>query len=60
MSEDAVKYNDKYPSTTCPTCGGSLIGDGYRDVIRCEFAEWDDYYDLAPDEKIVYCVDNEE
>jgi hypothetical protein len=60
MSEDAAKYNGSYPSMTCPTCGGTLIGDGYNTVLHCEFAEWDDYAYLAPDEEVVYCVDNNE
>jgi hypothetical protein len=39
----------------CPKCGGTLLGDGYTEVIHCEFSDQDDYFYLAPDEKVVYC-----
>lgn len=43
---------------TCKNCGGTLIGDGYRTVVHCEYAEID--FDLAPDEGPVYCEGEEE
>ena len=39
----------------CPKCGGTILGDGYSTILHCEFADEEDYFDLAPDEKIVYC-----
>lgn len=37
----------------CPNCGGTLVGDGFRTPIHCEFA----YYpiDAEPDGKAFYC-----
>jgi hypothetical protein len=40
---------------TCPRCGGSMLGDGYREVFHCEFAEWHDYRWVTPDDEPVYC-----
>ncbi len=41
--------------TTCPECGGDLIGDGYTTVIHCEYTEEEVYYYAAPDEGPFYC-----
>ena len=46
--------------TTCPNCGGTLIGDGYKSVVRCEFAEYEDYEFHEPDANPVYCRFEEE
>ena len=37
-----------------------MLGDGYREVLHCEFAEWDDYKYLAPDDNPVECRYEEE
>lgn len=39
---------------TCLKCGGSMIGDGYTSVMRCEYAE--EYEFHAPDANPVYCT----
>ncbi|AHK11730.1 hypothetical protein S144_16 [Shewanella sp. phage 1/44] len=41
-------------STCCKTCGGSMIGDGFKNVLHCEFVELgDEVYE--PDSNPVYC-----
>lgn len=40
----------------CENCGGMMVGDGYRSVLHCEYAEWDDYAHMEPDAKPVYCA----
>ncbi len=39
----------------CRDCGGTLEGDGYRSVLRCEFATEDKWDDAAPDAGPIYC-----
>ncbi len=41
---------------SCPVCGGTLIGDGYRDVIRCEDIDSDLIWEAEPDRSPIYCV----
>lgn len=43
----------------CNKCGGRMIGDGFTEIIHCENAEYESYYDLPPDDTPVEC-DNEE
>lgn len=38
---------------SCPKCGGSLYGDGYTQVVHCEFADVPDC--TEPDASPVYC-----
>ena len=40
----------------CPHCGGGLQGDGFREVVACEFADTDG---LEPDAGPVYCTPEE-
>lgn len=40
---------------SCKKCGGMMEGDGYREVLRCEYAEWEDYRYHTPDDEPVYC-----
>ena len=37
----------------CKNCGGSMIGDGYTEPLRCEFAEVEE--GTEPDANPVYC-----
>jgi len=39
----------------CPKCGGTMIGDGYTTVYRCEFTDENKTEGLAPDEGPVFC-----
>jgi hypothetical protein len=39
----------------CSRCGGTIIGDGYRDVRRCENAHPDDVEGVEPDANAVLC-----
>lgn len=39
----------------CLDCGGTMIGDGYTEVVHCENAEEESYAYCAPDEGPVYC-----
>lgn len=39
----------------CPHCGGTLLGDGYTEVVHCEFAEPDDLDGVEADGNPVYC-----
>lgn len=32
-----------------------MVGDGYRNVVHCESAEWQDYRWLEPDAAPVHC-----
>ena len=41
----------------CPICGGTLIGDGFSDVVHCEFAREEDVDGKEPDANPVYCVE---
>lgn len=41
--------------TTCPNCGGSIIGDGHSTVQHCENARYNDYHDREPDSTTVLC-----
>jgi hypothetical protein len=41
--------------TSCPNCGGSMIGDGFTFVSHCEHAHDDDYWYEAPDAGPIYC-----
>jgi len=41
----------------CPICGGALIGDGFSDVVHCEFAREEDVAGKEPDADPVYCVE---
>ena len=47
---------------TCRDCGGDMIGDGYSNVIRCEYSNEEQYIYAAPDEGPFYCnfVEEEE
>lgn len=40
---------------SCPKCGGNMFGNGYTEVIHCEFAEESTYEYLAPDSNPVLC-----
>lgn len=40
-------------TSTCPNCGGPLLGDGYTVVLHCEFAE---IRDQEPDADPIYCA----
>lgn len=40
-------------SSSCPSCGGDMIGDGFTSVVHCEFAE--NYEHYAPDDNPVLC-----
>lgn len=44
---------------TCPNCGGSIIGDGYTEVMHCEFVDESLYWDCEPDASVVYCEPEE-
>ena len=44
---------------SCPNCGGSIIGDGYSEVMRCENADESLYEFCEPDAPIVYCEPKE-
>ena len=39
----------------CPNCGGSIIGDGYMEVMHCEFVDESLLNDKEPDSKPIYC-----
>lgn len=41
--------------STCPHCGGSLLGDGHTTPIHCEFATHAQLDGVEPDAAIVYC-----
>ena len=43
----------------CKTCGGLMLGDGYRTVPHCEFAEWEDHKYQEPDAPPIYCKEKE-
>ena len=45
----------KWEESVCSNCGGTIHGDGITDVMHCENADWDDYYDRAPDSDVVLC-----
>lgn len=42
---------------TCPNCGAPLIGDGYRDVLRCENADPESYAYHEPEADPIFCSD---
>jgi len=37
----------------CPNCGGKILGDGYREVMHCEFSTPTGCEE--PDSKVLYC-----
>lgn len=39
----------------CSVCGEAMIGDGYKTVIHCPNAEYDEYAYLTPDDFPVEC-----
>ena len=39
---------------SCPSCGGSLVGDGYTSVIHCEYVDVIGE-GFEPDTDPVYC-----
>jgi len=39
----------------CPNCGGTMEGDGYTEVMHCENADYEAYFDHEPDASPVYC-----
>ena len=39
----------------CSKCGGALLGDGYTQVLHCEFADEEDYLYVEPDAPPVLC-----
>ena len=43
---------------SCPNCGEHLIGDGYKEVIHCPYADLSLGYE--PDANPVYCTDDEQ
>ena len=45
--------------TTCPNCGGDLLGDGYHTVIHCENADYDRVESFEPDANPIYCEEKE-
>ena len=40
-------------ATSCPNCGGIIVGDGYTVVLHCERV--DAPFDMEPDATPVYC-----
>lgn len=44
----------------CSKCGGDMAGDGYVDVIHCENAEYEKYFDRTPDDNPIECAGTEE
>ena len=49
---------DIQSSNSCIKCGGEMIGDGYTDVMRCEYV--DDIEGYEPDAYPLYCDFEEE
>ena len=49
-----ILLSSKY-SYCCKNCNGNMVGDGYRAVLHCENAEWEDFCDKEPDADPVYC-----
>ncbi|MCK5604355.1 hypothetical protein KAR91_20870 [Candidatus Pacearchaeota archaeon] len=46
---------------TCKVCGGTMVGDGYVTLLRCENIELDmDMLSLEPDAGPIFCIINEE
>lgn len=43
------------PNGTCSKCGGTILGDGYREVLHCENAEWSALEGREPDSGVVEC-----
>lgn len=39
----------------CPNCGGTLIGDGYHEVVHCEYAACEAYWNVEPDGGPIFC-----
>ena len=39
----------------CPNCGGSIVGDGWTTVRRCENVDLELVEDLEPDAGPVFC-----
>lgn len=39
----------------CTKCGGTMLGDGYMDVVHCEYADEEDYKYVEPDGGPIYC-----
>jgi hypothetical protein len=54
----ATAQNSMYPNGECPLCGSRLIGDGFRDVLRCENADPESYARHEPDANPVFCESN--
>lgn len=46
-------------SMSCSKCGGEMIGDGFTVVFHCENADYETYYDKAPDDLPVLCLNTE-
>ncbi len=44
----------------CPVCGGSIIGDGFRTPLHCEYADEETYAHNEPDADLVVCIPTEE
>ena len=39
----------------CIKCGGDMLGDGFSTVLRCEYAEEEQYEYSEPDANPVWC-----
>lgn len=48
----------KHYNLVCRSCNGHYIGDGYNDVVRCEFAHESLYEYHEPDANPVDCLLN--
>lgn len=45
---------------TCPHCGETMVGDGYSEVLRCPYAEYEAYRYREPDAQPVCCAESTE
>lgn len=48
-----------YPNGTCKNCGGPLLGDGFKTVLHCEFADVVDVWETEPDAAPILCPEPE-
>lgn len=40
----------------CSVCGETMIGDGYKIILHCPNADYDDYVYSSPDDSPVECA----
>lgn len=45
--------------STCPNCGGSMVGDGFSVVRHCELADDVSVWDSEPDAPAILCVEED-